>query len=75
MTVRVAAEAILKGENPIPAQGDNSGRQNEIIIHPCVNSFLDHNIDARLCENLLTTIYMIFSSGRSYVFPWQLLYN
>ena len=26
-TVRVAAEAILKGENPIPAQGDNSGKQ------------------------------------------------
>ena len=26
-TVRVAAEAILKGENPIPAQGDNTGKK------------------------------------------------
>ena len=25
--VRVAAETILKGENPVPAQGDNSGKK------------------------------------------------
>ena len=27
--VRIAAEAILKGENPIPAQGDQ-GKQNNL---------------------------------------------